>query len=289
VLRPPKILPLDIYAQLPAKFARPRRSAWGDINLAGQELACFLEGPALDGAGNLYVVDIPFGRIFRIDAQREWHLVAEYDGWPNGMKIEADGRLLVADFKLGLVRVDPANGRHEVVFDAVAGTTLHGLNDLTVGPDGAVYVTDQGQTGLHDPRGRVLRVRPGQLPEILLDGIPSPNGIVFDRVKPWLYLAVTRANAVWRVPLLEGKPTKVGVAIQLSGGLGPDGLALDAAGRLLAAHPMLGVWHFDKVNCAVALHCIDGDSYVTNLAVEGRRFLATDSIAGRIVAGTLSP
>lgn len=287
MLHSPQVRALEVFAQLPAKFARPRRSAWGDINLAGQELSCFLEGPVLDGAGNLYVVDIPFGRIFRIDAQRNWHLVTEYQGWPNGLKIAADGRLLVADFKLGLVRVDPASGRHDIIFDSVGGAPLHGLNDLTFGPDGALYITDQGQTGLHDPRGRVLRMAPGQAPEILLDGIPSPNGLVFDRAKPWLYLAVTRANAVWRVPLLEGKPTKVGIAIQLSGGLGPDGLALDAAGRLLVAHPMLGVWQFDKVNCPVALHRIDGDSYITNLAVEGQHFLATDSIAGRVVTGTL--
>ena len=287
MLHAPKLRPLAIQTQLPAKFARKRRSAWGDINLAGQELACFLEGPAFDSAGNLYVVDIPFGRIFRIDTQREWHLVIEYDGWPNGLKVEPDGRLLVADHKRGLVRVDPGSGRHEIVFDSIGGETLLGLNDLTYGPDGALYVTDQGQTGLHDPRGRVLRLAPGQPPEIVLDGIPSPNGLVFDRTKPWLYLAVTRGNAVWRVPLLEGKPTKVGIAIQLSGGLGPDGLALDPAGCLLVAHPMLGVWHFDRVNCATALYRIDGDSYVTNLAVEGTRFLATDSIAGRIVAGDI--
>ena len=133
----------------------------------------------------------------------------------------------------------------------------------------------------------MLRVAPRQAPETVLDGIPSPNGLVFDRAKPWLYLAVTRGNAVWRVPLLEGRPTKVGIAIQLSGGLGPDGLALDPAGRLLVAHPMLGVWHFDSVNCVSALYRIEGESYVTNLVVDGPRFLATDSIAGRLVAGDL--
>lgn len=58
-----------------------------------------------------------------------------------------------------------------------------------------------------------------------------------------MYLAVTRANALWRVPLLaDGRVFKVGTFIQLSGGLGrPDGLAIDIAGNLIVAHVGLGM------------------------------------------------
>ena len=56
-----------------------------------------------------------------------------------------------------------------------------------------------------------------------------------------IYLAVTRANAVWRVPLkADGSVTKVGTFVQLSGGNGPDGLALDKDGGLIIAHFGLG-------------------------------------------------
>lgn len=97
-------------------------------------------------------------------------------------------------------------------------------------------MTDQGQTGLHDPRGRVLRMTPDSNVSVLLANGPSPNGLVFDHQKPWLYVAMTRGNAIWRVPLFEGEPVKVGIAVQLSGGIGPDGIAMDAQGRLLVAH-----------------------------------------------------
>ena len=56
-----------------------------------------------------------------------------------------------------------------------------------------------------------------------------------------LYVAVTRANAVWRVPLMpDGSVAKVGNFIQLSGGGGPDGLAVDRDGNLAVAHIGLG-------------------------------------------------
>src|SRR5690606_35164769 len=60
-------------------------------------------------------------------------------------------------------------------------------------------------------------------------------------------LAVTRDNAVWRVPLLpEGGAFKVGVFVRLSGGGGPDGLTLDDRGNLIVCHLGLGaVWVFD--------------------------------------------
>lgn len=283
-----KNLPLVTHAQLPAHFAKPRRSLWCDINLAGHEAGCFLEGPDFDAAGNLYVVDIPFGRIFRLTVGGAWELVAEYDGWPNGLKVEKDGRLLVTDFKLGLVRIDPASGKHDVLLNEIEGQPLLGLNDLTWGPDGSLYCTDQGQTGLHDPRGRVLRIAPDGTASVLIRGCPSPNGLVFDKRKPWLYVAMTRGNAVWRVPLYDGDPVKVGIAIQLSGGIGPDGMALDAVGRLLVAHPQIGVWHFDARNRPLALYEVPEENFITNLAVRDDALFVTDSVAGRIVTAKLA-
>ena len=60
---------------------------------------------------------------------------------------------------------------------------------------------------------------------------------MLDPSSPVLYVAVTRANAIWRVPLTrDGHVTKVGTFIQMSGGGGPDGLAIDEEGNLAVAH-----------------------------------------------------
>src|SRR5690606_4759606 len=81
---PPRISQSEVWTRMPAAFCKPRRTDWADANRGGAWLGSFLEGPSFDRAGNLYVADIPHGRIFRIDAAAGWTLVAEYDGWPNG-------------------------------------------------------------------------------------------------------------------------------------------------------------------------------------------------------------
>ena len=77
-----------MFARLPEKFRRnDADNAWALVNRRGQPAYSFLEGPCFDRAGNLYVVDIPYGRIFRISPNAEFELVTEYDGEPNGLKI----------------------------------------------------------------------------------------------------------------------------------------------------------------------------------------------------------
>ena len=91
------------FSSLPGKFRKKGRTAWSDPNRAGAPVDSFLEGPSFDRDGNLWCVDIPFGRIFRIDPKGEWELAAQYDGWPNGLKIHRDGRIFIADYRRGLV------------------------------------------------------------------------------------------------------------------------------------------------------------------------------------------
>src|SRR3546814_3858002 len=86
LLAPPLVGDFELFSSMPDAFRRRERSAWADANRGGAVADSFLEGPVFDDAGNLYVTDIPWGRIFRIDAAGRWTLVAEYDGEPNGMK-----------------------------------------------------------------------------------------------------------------------------------------------------------------------------------------------------------
>jgi hypothetical protein len=107
----PGSLKTAIHARLPEKFRRKVRTAWADANKSGEAVDCFLEGPGFDRAGNLYVVDIPFGRVFRISPDGAWEQAAEYDGWPNGLKIHKDGRIFLTDYKRGVMLLDPASGK----------------------------------------------------------------------------------------------------------------------------------------------------------------------------------
>ncbi|MDP6951274.1 MAG: SMP-30/gluconolactonase/LRE family protein, partial [Alphaproteobacteria bacterium] len=81
-----------VFSRMPDHFRKPgKRSEWADIMLLGDTTDCFLEGPSFDAMGNLWLVDIPYGRIFRVSPDGEWTCAAEYDGEPNGLKFHADG------------------------------------------------------------------------------------------------------------------------------------------------------------------------------------------------------
>lgn len=246
---PPHVIQARVLTRLPDALRRKRRSEWADANRPGQEVASFLEGPSFDRAGNLYVVDIPWGRIFRVGPQLDWTLVAEYDGWPNGIAIHRDGTLWIADYRRGLLRMEVGTGKGRARSPAQPTQILghrnsesfKGLNDLTFDAEGHCYFTDQGQTGLHDPAGRVYRLRASGQLDLVMGGIPSPNGVALDAHGKALFVAVTRANAVWRGPLLaDGSVSKVGAFRTFFGTSGPDGMAIDVDDRLVVCHASLG-------------------------------------------------
>ena len=85
--------------------------------------------------------------------------VAEYDGEPNGLKIHRDGRLFIADQKHGILVMHPDEAAPRPFLIRTGHERLKGPNDLVFARNGDLYFTDQGQTGLHDPAGRVIRVR----------------------------------------------------------------------------------------------------------------------------------
>lgn len=239
---PPHVIPARVLTRLPDEFRKKRPSDWGAANKPGEPIESFLEGPSFDRAGNLYVVDIPFGRIFRISPQLEWTLACEYDGWPNGLAIHRDGSIWIADYRRGLLALDPkATKPPRPVLGHRNSESFRGLNDLTFDAEGNCYFTDQGQTGLHDPTGRVYRLRTSGALEVVLAGIPSPNGVALNAHGRALLVAVTRANQVWRGPLLaDGTVSKVGAFRTFFGTSGPDGMAVDVENRLVVAHASLG-------------------------------------------------
>ncbi|HUZ74882.1 MAG TPA: SMP-30/gluconolactonase/LRE family protein [Stellaceae bacterium] len=288
LFQPPIRVKTEVHCRLPDRFRTRQRTAWSDSNRLGQEVDSFLAGPSFDRAGNLYFVDIPFGRIFRLTQAGACDLVAHYDGWPNGLKIHRDGRIFIADYKCGLVVLDPASGRTEPLLASRNSEGFKGLNDLVFAANGDCYFTDQGQTGMHDPTGRVYRLAASGRLDCLMDNIPSPNGIVLNNAENRLFVAVTRQNAVWRAPLMpDGSVSKVGTFLQLSGGqAGPDGLAIDVEDGLYVCHLGIGVWRFDANG--IPTHLIEAcvGHHMTNLAFggsDGRQLFITESDTGSIL------
>jgi gluconolactonase len=276
----PPVVATEIFAKFPDELlVRPKHRS-------------LLEGPSFDRAGNLYGVNVRHGQIVKITPDAKFSVVAQYDGEPNGLKIHRDGRIFVADHKQGIVLVDPDAG---TVTPFVAGPPegrFHGLNDLVFDSTGQLYFTDQGETGLHDPTGRLWRVRVDGTLECILDCIPSPNGLITAPDERIIYLAVTRANAIWRVPIRHNsRPGRVGTFIQMSGGVGPDGMAQDAAGNILVAHPGMGsVWMFDPDGRLLAEIRSCAGKMTTNIAFGGpdnRTLYIMEAASGSVLMARL--
>jgi gluconolactonase len=288
LFRPPEIIKAAPFTRLPERFRALDRTEWADANRGGAPVDSFLEGPSFGRDGTLYVVDIPFGRVFAISPAGDWRLLARYDGWPNGLKLHQDGRIFIADHRQGLLILDPADGTVTPLLRSRHSEGFKGLNDLHFAANGALYFTDQGQTGLHDPTGRVFRLSAAGRLEQLVGTVPSPNGLALNLLENQLFVAVTRANAVWRLPLMgDGSVSKAGLFLQLSGGnSGPDGLALDAEGGLVVAHIGLGVWRFDALGRPTHLIETDLGRQCTNVAFGGpdnRDLFITESQSGTIL------
>ena len=287
---PPPVIATEVFARVPDHLRiEGRTSRWVSIQRGGRPTPVFLEGPSFDRDGNLYVVDVAWGRVFRVSPAGTFALVIEYDGEPNGLKIHRDGRIFLADFRHGIMLLDPVRGTVAPVVQASEFGPFKGVNDLVFASNGDLYFTDQGLTGLQDPSGRLHRLRAddGRL-DTLLQGIPSPNGLVLGLDEDAVFVNVTRDNAVWRVPLnAAGAAFKVGAYVRLSGGVGPDGLAIDESGGLAIAHLGLGsVWIVDSAGEPAARVRSCAGPATTNVAYGGsdmRSLYITESETGQIL------
>jgi gluconolactonase len=299
----PPIVETEIFTRMPEALHRTKEhSAWVEHRGAGP-LHSFLEGPSFDREGNLYCVDVAHGRIFRINPKGEWSVFADYDGEPNGLKLHKDGRIFVADHRRGLLVFDPKTAAMTVVLDKALREGLKGLNDLVFAKNGDLFFTDQGQSALEDPTGRVFRLRSTGELDLLIKGLEGPNGLVLNRQENILYVAVTRTNRIISVPLRPDYKgiSKAGIFIQLSGSpTGPDGMALDEAGNLAIVHAGFGtVWVFSALgeplhrikSCAgmrttnVAYGGADRKSLFITEAEQGVILRAKLPVAGQLMFG----
>jgi gluconolactonase len=282
---PPQVIETEVFSSIPEKF----RPAPSSSSKRGRRN--FLEGPSFDREGNLYCTDIPMGRVYRVSPRGEWDMVVEYDGEPNGLKIDKGGRIFIADHRQGILLLDARAGKVEPFLEGPSKQRFKGVNDLIFAKNGDLYFTDQGQTGLHDPTGCVYRYTTSGRLECLIDNVPSPNGLVFNVRETELFVAVTRANAVWRVPLdPSGATSKVGLFVQLFCP-GPDGLALDEDGNVVVTHPGLGcVWLFTKRGVPLYQVKSCGGEMTTNIAYGGadrKTLYIVDSARGNVLAAKM--
>ena len=118
---------------------------------------------------------------------------------------------------------------------------------------------------------------------------------MLDKDEHTFYLAVTRANAVWRLPLSpSGRVNKAGLFLQFSGGrAGPGALALTAQNGLVVCQTgMALVWLLDAFGRPIAVVKSPRGLGMTNCTFGGAErttLFITESDSGSILTVEFDP
>ncbi|KPK16776.1 MAG: hypothetical protein AMJ62_03990 [Myxococcales bacterium SG8_38] len=230
--------------------------AVGEVQGFGTQIPTRTEGIVFDAAGNLFVS--------AISTQTDDQLLSiALDGTPTlvteatsilGLESHANG-ILAAGFETGqLLLIDPADGSIDVIAE-----NLGAPNFVVTTPWGTILVSDDSRR--QDSIDEVTW--DGQV-STWVQGVPTPNGMVFSLDQRTLYVATTLEEpGLWRVPVSEdgqaGTPTKW-VAFELTT---PDGVAIDSEGNVYVA-----------LNTTGEIAKVDSEGNVTTVA-EGVDWVAS--------------
>jgi gluconolactonase len=182
----------------------------------------FPEGPIAMADGSVLLVEIRRKTLTRVTPDGRQHIVAEFEGGPNGAAIGPDGAVYIAnnggfewvsapngsvtthgkaphDYKSGSIqRVDLKTGAVKTLYTECDGRPLRGPNDLVFDRDGGMWISDPGKVHaewIH--HGHLLYARAdGSLIRRVRDPMVTPNGVGLAPDQKTLYVAETLTSRV---------------------------------------------------------------------------------------------
>lgn len=218
------------------------------------------------------VVVGPDGRVFASDhqcavaeifADGSFERMGPKGGAPNGLNMDRQGRVLIANFGIydredgPLQRFDPATGHHENLLLEVEGKLLTSSNYPVMTSDGNIWCANsthaetwpQALDGRTD--GFIFVLRPDGSSSVVAEGLKFPNGLALSADEAFLFCAQTSGADVVRLAILPGG--RLGPAERYGPALGnlntperqhpmetlgyTDGVGMDAEGNLWVCLP----------------------------------------------------
>jgi gluconolactonase len=265
------------------------------------------EGPISLSDGSMYITEMSADTscVTKLDPQGHRRVITKTGGRPNGLAIDGDGLIWIAEAVLrAVICIDPT-GREIKRIEGDPGDPFLFPNDLAFGPDGHLYMTDSGMvagdfiSGQNfvenfmdlDWDGRVYELDPksGRVVRKIDRGIRFTNGIAFDAADR-LYANASFTGEVYRYDVFgSGEPRRevFGNVLQPDDRpifKGPDGMKFGADGRLYCTvYNQRNVTVLDQAGNVAERLMLDGDQ-PTNLAfsLDGTKLLVTEVSKGQV-------
>jgi gluconolactonase len=212
----------------------------------------FTEGPVWDEGGFLYVSDEEQNKIFKVytDGRKEEFISL---GDPDGNTYDRQGRLIdCASVLRAIISITP-DGKYTVLADRFEGKKFNSPNDVTIGPDGAIYFTDptldlvKGEKQELTFQGVYRLDEKGEV-RLLTKDLTQPNGLAFSPDGKHFYVDDTQQRNI-RVYDVNpdgslGNGRIFGTESGGEHGGVPDGMRVDESGNLYVTGPR-GIWVWD--------------------------------------------
>jgi signal peptidase len=196
-----------------------------------------IEGPAVDAAGTLYVVN--FGRQgtigkLRLGATRSELFVTLPGGSiGNGIRFDREGRMYIADFrKHNVLVIEAGQSAPQVYFHS---DRFNQPNDLAVASDGTLF-PHSGQIW------RIVRGRDGKASGEVMSSersMGATNGIDLSPDGTTLYVSEADTREVWAYRL-DGTKLAAPRLVKKFDAFELDGLRTDLDGKIFVARPLNG-------------------------------------------------
>jgi gluconolactonase len=219
----------------------------------------FTEGPVWDDrSGTLLFNDVPGNSRHQWAPRAGSRQVAVQTNYANGMAFDHEGRLLVCEHSTSRVVRIEHDGEARVLAATYGGKELNSPNDLIVDAAGQILFTDpaygrcEGFGGPREPElpfqgvFRIDPAAPGE-PQLLEDGLDTPNGLALGSSGSILYVADTERWSIYRYEVsAEGKLGQAVLFFEQEHSEGidagaPDGLKLDERENVWVTGPG-GIW-----------------------------------------------
>ncbi len=196
-----------------------------------------IEGPRVDGAGNLYFSDVTNGGVYRRRPTGEIDTVVPKRRGVGGIALHAEGGIVISGKNICHVK----DGETRILF---AREDVPGWNDLFTDAEGRVYTGSMLSSPFAPAEGErklgdCYRIDGEGRATVLYGGVSLTNGIGFSPDGRRIYHSDTARGLVLVHALDDSGRARPLTPIRVEGG--PDGLAVDAEGGVWVALYEAGV------------------------------------------------